>query len=270
MVSTVTARHPDQDFATDLARGAGHILTQLRRQIGKSQYDAKELRDRGDQEAQRYLSDRLTGERPGDAVLSEEAADSEARLSAERVWIIDPLDGTREYSERADGIWRSDWAVHVALWTRQYGLVAGAVAMPALDEVFEASLAQGDAEAASAHDPAAGLQRPLKLAASRSHPPELVDRIVKNCDVELVRMGSAGVKTMSVLKGETDAYIHDGGQYEWDSAAPVAVAQAHGLHATRLDGSQFEYNQANPWLPDLLICHRQHAGRIAAMLDAIR
>src|SRR5699024_4299654 len=139
MVSIVTARDADRAFATDLARGAGHILTQLRDQIGSGEYDAKALRDRGDQEAQRYLSDRLTSERPDDAVLSEEAADSKARLNAKRVWIIDPLDGTREYSERTDGLWRSDWAVHVALWTRDQGLVAGAVAMPALDEVFEAT-----------------------------------------------------------------------------------------------------------------------------------
>src|SRR5699024_6502724 len=263
MVSIVTARHTDQAFATDLARGAGHILTQCRDQIGSGEYDAKALRDRGDQEAQRYLSDRLTSERPDDAVLSEEAADSTARLGAERVWIIDPLDGTREYSERTDGLWRSDWAVHVALWTRDDGLVAGAVAMPALDEVFEATeyAMQGDADAGAAHDSAGELPRPLKLAASRSHPPDLVDRIVKNYDVELVRMGSAGVKTMSVLKGETDAYIHDGGQYEWDSAAPVAVAPAHGLHASRPAGSAFQYNQANPWLPDLVICHRRHAER---------
>src|SRR5690625_4686678 len=183
MVSTVTARHADLAFATDLVRGAGHILTQTRDQIGGEEYDAKALRDRGDQEAQRYLNDRLISERPDDAVLSEEAADSKARLGAERVWITDPLDGTREYSERQDGVWRSDWAVQIALWTRDHGLVAGAVAMPALDEVFEATEHAMQRDAGAAHDPADELPRPLKLAASRSHPPDLVDRIVKNYDV---------------------------------------------------------------------------------------
>lgn len=263
----------DQDLAADLARGAGHVLTQLRAQIGESQYDAKALGNRGDHQAQRYLSDRLGRQRPDDAVLSEEAADSSARLDTDRVWIIDPLDGTREYCERAGGTWRSDWAVHVALWTREHGLTAGAVAIPALDEVFEATANDGphsDIHTRQAPQPGSDLPRPLRLAASRSHPPELIDRLAKNYAVELVRMGSAGVKAMSVIKGETDAYIHDGGQYEWDSAAPVAVAQAHGLHASRLDGSLFIYNQPDPWLPDLLICHPQHTAYLGSVLDAMR
>lgn len=253
----------DHVLAADLADGAGRLLTGLRADIGNADYDAKALRNEGDKQSHRYLMDRLAAERPADAVLSEEGADSEARLRTDRVWIVDPLDGTREFSERNDGVWRDDWAVHVALWSRSQGLVAGAVAIPARGQVFDTGRESGSAPAGGQGRQA---RKPLRLAASRSHPPELIDKIAANYDVELVRMGSAGVKTMSVITGEADAYVHDGGQYEWDSAAPVAVAKAYGLHATRLDGTELLYNRADPWLPDLFICRSPLVPQITEIL----
>jgi 3'(2'), 5'-bisphosphate nucleotidase len=188
--------------------------------------------------------------RPDDAVLSEEGADDPVRLAADRVWIIDPLDGTREFSE----LDRADWAVHVALWERGE-LVAGAVALPA----EQTTLSTVDvAEAPSRPD------GPLRLAVSRSRPPALVIGLAELLDAELVPMGSAGVKAMSVVRGTTDAYVHGGGQYEWDSAAPVAVARAAGLHTSRLDGSPLRYNQRDPYLPDLLVCRPELADRLLA------
>jgi 3'(2'), 5'-bisphosphate nucleotidase len=186
--------------------------------------------------------------RPGDAVLSEEAADSSARLSADRVWIIDPLDGTREFSEPP----RSDWAVHVALWERGE-LAAGAVALPAEGLTF------GTDRPPVVPPPDRG---PLRLAVSRSRPPGFVTGVADSLGARLVPMGSAGVKCASVWRGQADAYVHGGGQYEWDSAAPVAVARAAGLHASRIDGSPLEYNRPDPLLPDLVVCRPEVAGSI--------
>lgn len=226
----------DTDLAIRLAREAGRRLLALREQG----LTGAALKNAGDQLSQRFLSKALRLSRSGDAVLSEEAPDDSTRLSKDRVWIIDPLDGTREYSEPG----RADWAVHVALWEGGE-LVAGAVAVPAVDVVH--STADAPAPRPAPHDR-------LRLAVSRSRPPEFVTWLAEELDAELVAMGSAGVKAMSVVIGESDAYVHAGGQYEWDSAAPVAVAQAAGLHASRLDGSPLIYNQVNPWLPDLVIC----------------
>ena len=247
----------DHQLAAELARGAGAILLGLREDAADSAVSGAA----GDRLANEYLLRELASRRPGDAVLSEEAKDDPARLAAERVWIVDPLDGTREFAERTDGEWRTDFAVHVALWQRGRGLVAGAVALPARDQVFTT-------------DPAAPLPPlrtggALRLAVSRSRPPELVHRIGELIEVELVAMGSAGVKAMAVLTGEVDAYVHGGGQYEWDSAAPVAVAAAAGLHTSRLDGSPLLYNNSNPWLPDLLICRNEHAEGLLAAVATI-
>jgi 3'(2'), 5'-bisphosphate nucleotidase len=182
------------------------------------------------------------------------------------VWIIDPLDGTREFAERSEEAgsvngWRTDFAVHVALWQRGRGLVAGAVALPARGQVFATEPAQPL--------PPLRTDGPLRLAVSRSRPPGLVRSIGELLPVELVGMGSAGVKTMAVVTGEVDAYVHGGGQYEWDSAAPVAVAAAAGLHTSRLDGSPLLYNNSNPWLPDLLVCREEHAPRLLAAVAQI-
>ena len=182
-------------------------------------------------------------------VLSEEAADAPGRLTAERVWIVDPLDGTREFAEG-----RSDWAVHVALWCRRSCRRRGRAARPR----------HGAVHRGAAVTPGRRRERP-RIAVSRTRAPALAARLADRLGAELVPMGSAGYKVAAVVLGEVDAYVHAGGQYEWDSAAPVAVARA-GLHTSRLDGS-LRYNQPEPYLPDLVVCRRELA---AALLTAIR
>jgi 3'(2'), 5'-bisphosphate nucleotidase len=186
--------------------------------------------------------------RPEDAVLSEEGKDDPARLSASRVWIVDPVDGTREFSEPP----RDDWAVHVALWVAG-DLHAGAVSQPSLNRTFSTS--------EPPVVPASSASRP-RLAVSRTRPPDFVKELAEEIDADLVPMGSAGAKVISVVRDVTDAYVHAGGQYEWDSAAPVAVARAAGLHASRADGTELAYNQRDPLLPDLLVCRPELAGPI--------
>jgi 3'(2'), 5'-bisphosphate nucleotidase len=239
----------DHDTARSLATAAGELLLQVR---GREFADPAARRAAGDAESHRFLLDRLTAERPADAVLSEEGADDPVRLVSNRVWIVDPLDGTREFSE----LDRADWAVHVALWERGE-LVAGAVALPAEG----VTLTSADVPECPYRP-----DGPLRLAVSRSRPPALVTDLAARLQGELVPMGSAGVKAMSVVRGTTDAYVHGGGQYEWDSAAPVAVARAAGLHTSRLDGSPLRYNQPNPYLPDLLICRPELADHLLAEL----
>jgi 3'(2'), 5'-bisphosphate nucleotidase len=238
----------DHQLAATLATAAGDLLLQVRARGLTA--DAREAA--GDAEAHRFLIDRLVAVRPDDAVLSEEGVDDPIRLVSNRVWIVDPLDGTREFGE----LDRADWAVHVALWERG-DLVAGAVALPA----ERTTLSTVDVpEAPSRSD------GPMRLAVSRSRPPALVDELAARLGGELVPMGSAGFKAMSVVRGITDAYVHGGGQYEWDSAAPVAVARAAGLHTSRLDGSPLRYNQPNPSLPDLLVCRPELADRLLSEL----
>jgi 3'(2'), 5'-bisphosphate nucleotidase len=187
-------------------------------------------------------------------VLSEEGKDDKVRLTRDRVWIVDPLDGTREFGEGD----RSDWAVHVALWENG-ALVAGAVALPA----------QGVTFSSDAPPPLPALGDPLRLVVSRSRPPALVTALAEELGAELVPMGSAGAKAMSVLQGTSDAYVHGGGQYEWDSAAPVVVAAAAGLHTSRLDGSPLVYNQRDVLLPDLVVCQPAVAARLLEAIAAL-
>lgn len=240
----------DPALAAHLARIAGEALLDRRREA--SGLSDRELRDLGDAAAQAVLAAELARRAPGDAVLSEEAKDDPARLSAGRVWIIDPLDGTREYAEGRD-----DFAVHVALWAGGE-LVAGAVALPARDQVFD-----------TAHPTVPRrVPGPLRLAVSRSRAPQLVRTVADALGAELVEMGSAGVKTMAVVTGEVDVYLHAGGQYEWDSAAPVAVARSCGLHTSRVDGTALQYNRPDPWLPDLLVCRPELADRLLAAIAA--
>ncbi|SNC61678.1 3'(2'),5'-bisphosphate nucleotidase [Kytococcus aerolatus] len=229
----------DIQMARELATGAGEVLLQVRQSWKGS--DPKELKNLGDRGAQEWLAAELARRVPGDAVLSEEAEDGRARLTADRVWIIDPLDGTREFSEPP----RDDWAVHVALW-EQGDLTAGAVARPAAEVTYDSS---------PGHELWTRSERPIRLAVSRSRPPAFLHALQEVLGAELVPMGSAGVKTLSVVTGECDAYVHAGGQYEWDSAAPVAVARSRGLTVTRVDGSPMEYNRESPWLPDLMVAH---------------
>ncbi|GAA2515173.1 3'(2'),5'-bisphosphate nucleotidase CysQ [Rarobacter incanus] len=236
----------DHELASDLALQAGGALLELRDRIGDGAYDPARLRAQADRAAQSVLAAALARHAPGDAVLSEEAADDRSRLSRDRVWIIDPLDGTREYSTRTDGAWRDDWAVHVALWTRGGGLTAGAVAEPARERLFS-----------TACDPVARLapKTPLRIAVSRSHPSDFVRAVLGELDAIPVAMGSAGVKAMAVVDGTVDAYVHAGGQYQWDSAAPVAVARHCGMFTSRIDGAPIEYNREDLSVPDLIVCH---------------
>src|SRR6185437_6063721 len=233
----------DAELASALATEAGEFLLAQR---AAGNLSPEELRIRGDAGSQELLARRLLEERPDDAVLSEEAKDSAARLSASRVWIIDPLDGTREYGEG-----RADWAVHVALWV-DGDLAAGAVAIPAEGLTLDTANVQPRPQPADR----------IRLAVSRSRPPAFVSALAEELDAELVPMGSAGVKAMAVVRGQVDAYVHAGGQYEWDSAAPVVVARAAGLFTSRVDGSPLVYNRADPLLPDLVIALPEVAARV--------
>jgi 3'(2'), 5'-bisphosphate nucleotidase len=247
----------DARLAAALAQAAGELLLRLRRESGLT---GGELGARGDRESNAFLLRMLAEQRPGDAVLSEESADSPARLSADRVWIIDPLDGTREYGMPG----RSDWAVHVALWRRGAEISDAAVAQPALGAVYASDDVAGRAEGAGA----SGRERPLILV-SDSRPPAFIDAVAQAIGAEVAPMGSAGAKAMAVVRGEADAYVHAGGQWEWDSAAPVGVAHAAGLHTSRIDGSDIGYNKSHPYLPDLLICRTELAAALlAAIADA--
>ncbi len=243
----------DNHLAARLAAEAGALLLDVQRSAEQSEIGTPALKDRGDRVSQEYLAAALAEHRPDDAVLSEEAADDSARLSAERVWIIDPLDGTREFSEG-----RHDWAVHVALWVRGE-LAAGALALPAEGLVLSSTDAQKSWE------------RParIRLAVSRSRATALVQALAEELDAELVPMGSAGFKAAAVVRGDVDAYVHTGGQYEWDSAAPVAVARAAGLFTSRVDGSPLEYNRENPYLPDLIVCNPLLAEDLLRRLKAL-
>jgi len=239
----------DHADAARYARTAGDVLLALRDDDARPPWA---LGDAGDATANRHLIDLIEAEHPGDRILSEESADDPLRLDAHRVWIIDPLDGTREYTEPG----RSDWAVHVALWELGAGLTAGAVALPALGMV----LSTGEPPALPAND-----GRPLRVVVSRSRAPAVALRVAAGIDAEIAYLGSAGAKAMAVVLGHVDAYVHAGGQYEWDSAAPAVVAQFVGLHTSRLDGSPLEYNQPSPWLPDFVVCRPDLADRILAI-----
>jgi 3'(2'), 5'-bisphosphate nucleotidase len=258
----VTTTLDDARLAADLAVRAGAVLNGVRAAVGDADFDGKALKDRGDAVSHAFLMDEFASLRPDDAVLSEEGKDSAERLSADRVWIVDPLDGTREFSERgADGVWRTDWAVHVALWERGKGLTAGAVSLPARDLVYSTADALPLAPRAS--------DGPLRVAVSRTRPTQIVQELAGRQDVEFVAMGSAGVKAMAVVSGEVDVYLHEGGQYEWDSAAPVVVALHAGLVATRLDGSAFVYNRSNPWLPDVYISRPEFHPQLRVLVDEL-
>jgi 3'(2'), 5'-bisphosphate nucleotidase len=247
----------DHAVARELADQAGRRLLELR--AGGGEPDL--LRRAGDRLSHEFLAAELAARRPGDAVLSEEAADDKARLAADRVWIVDPLDGTREFGEPG----RTDWAVHVALWERTPaggGLTAGAVALPAQGQVLSTCAAvPSDENGHPAGD------RQVRIVVSRSRAPQFVRDISGLIDAELVPLGSAGAKVAAVISGAADAYLHGGGFYEWDTAAPVAVARAAGFHASRIDGSPLLYNQADLLVPDILVCRPALAG---ALLEAIR
>ena len=313
----------DHALAADLAERAGHLLLTLRARGG----DSGTLRKAGDRQSHEFLMSELARERPDDAVLSEEGIDDKARLTADRVWIVDPLDGTREFGEPG----RSDWAVHVALWARYASgpqeqwpathtasaapeqwsethaapalsvessatgiasavpgqlpgtrtaaagsgdLIVGAVALPAQNRVLATKPppvtgdlhAAGDLHLANEED-GLGAQRQLRMVVSRSRASSLVKDVAARIHAELVPCGSAGAKVATVITGENDVYLHSGGFYEWDTAAPVAVARQRGFHVSRIDGSDVRYNQEDPFLPDILVCRPAIA---PVLLNAIR
>ncbi|MET0370397.1 MAG: 3'(2'),5'-bisphosphate nucleotidase CysQ [Sphingobium sp.] len=237
----------DAELATHLADQAGKILIQVR---DSGLFGGKSLGKAGDQTANQFLCHALREQRPDDGLLSEEEKDNAERLAKSRVWIIDPVDGTREYGEE-----RTDWAVHVALAIDGVPTI-GAVALPGLDLVLRT-----DRPAAVPPPP-----EKLRLVVSRTRPAAEAVALAERLGAELVPMGSAGAKAMAIVRGEADIYLHTGGQYEWDSCAPAAVALAYGLHASRVDGSPLIYNQADVYMPDLLICRPEHA---ALVLDAL-
>jgi len=241
----------DAELAGELATRAGALLLELRASMGFG--DPTALRKAGDRNSNELLIAALAELRPADAVLSEESADDLARLDADRVWIVDPLDGTHEYGEEG----RTDWAVHVALWERSAdGLTAGAVALPARDMTLTTS--GGRASRGVAADP-------IRIAVSRTRRPEWFDDVASRVGGVATPIGSAGMKAMSVVLGEADAYLHSGRMKEWDSAAPAAVAAASGLHVSRLDGRPLEFNTEERLTLDLLICPPELAPRF---LDA--
>jgi 3'(2'), 5'-bisphosphate nucleotidase len=246
-VNETEARGADHRAAAELAGEAGVVLTDLR----SGTLTGKDLGDEGDRRSHHLLMDRLAERFPADRVRSEEADQSEVLgASSGRVWIIDPLDGTREYSEG-----REDWAVHVALAIDGDPIV-GAVALPAMGIVL-------DTGSLPVLAPPRSVPR---MVVSRTRPPEFVPFVAERLGAETVPMGSAGAKIAAVIRGQAEVYVHAGGQYEWDSAAPVAVALAMGLHATRLDGSPLRYSQPDPWLPDLVVCHPSLADAVMSAL----
>jgi 3'(2'), 5'-bisphosphate nucleotidase len=272
----------DHALAADLAERAGRLLLDLRAGGG----DPDVLRKAGDRQSHEFLMAELARERPDDAVLSEEGIDDKARLAAHRVWIVDPLDGTREFGEQG----RADWAVHVALWARDPSasaadLIAGAVALPAQGLVLSTTSATDEAAqvaqrpdrwgdfrrpsegAPAGISPGPGAQRSLRMVVSRSRASQLVKDVAALINADLVPCGSVGAKVATVITGENDVYLHSGGFYEWDTAAPVAVARPHGFHVSRIDGSPVAYNQEDPLLPDILICRPAIAD---LLLNAVR
>jgi len=254
-----TADLTDAALAADLAADAGELLLQVREEIGFGHPWA--LGEAGDTEANSLILRRLRAERPGDAVLSEEAHDDLVRLRCDRVWIIDPLDGTREFSTRG----RDDWAVHIALWQRPTDgrpqITDAAVSLPARGNVVYRT------DTVTAPAARVGIPRTLRVAVSSTRPPAVLHRIRQTLAIEPVAIGSAGAKAMAVVDGHVDAYVHAGGQWEWDNAAPAGVVLAAGMHASRLDGSEMQYNQLDPYLPDFVMCRAEVA---PILLDAIR
>ncbi len=240
----------DMDLAAHLADQAGRILLQVR---ASGMFEGKSLGKAGDQTANQFLVHALREQRPDDGLLSEESKDTEERLGKSKVWIVDPVDGTREYGEE-----RTDWAVHVGIAVD--GVPAmGAVALPGLSEVLRSDQ-PGEVPPAPER---------LRMVVSRTRPAKEATEVAEKLGAELVPMGSAGAKAMSIIRGEADIYLHSGGQYEWDSCAPAAVALGHGLHASRIDGSPLVYNQQDTYMPDLLICRKEHAERVLAEVAAL-
>ena len=242
----------DADLAAHLAETAGRILLAVR---DSGVFSAKALGKAGDQTANQFLVHALREARPDDGLLSEEMQCDGDRLTQSRVWIVDPVDGTREYGEA-----RADWAVHVGLAIDGVAVI-GAVALPGLDGGV---VVRTDRPA-----PVPPAPEKLRMVVSRTRPAKEAVAVAEALGAELVPMGSAGAKAMAIVLGQADIYLHSGGQYEWDSCAPAAVALGHGLHASRIDGSPLVYNQEDVYLPDLLICRPDHADRVLDLVASL-
>lgn len=240
----------DVELARHIAETAGRILVELQR---SGLFEGKALGKAGDRTANAFIMEALKTNRPDDAILSEEEKDNPERLKAKRVWIVDPLDGTREYGEG-----RTDWAVHVALSIDGEPTI-GAVALPG----FPLTLCSGQPPQVPA------TPGKLRMLVSRTRPAAEAVAVANALDAELVPMGSAGAKAMAVVRGEADIYLHSGGQYEWDNCAPAAVALAAGLHVSRADGSPLKYNNEDTYLPDLLIAPKDVAQRVLEVLRTL-
>lgn len=241
----------DADLASHLAATAGKILCDVR---DSGLLSARALGKAGDQTANQFLCHAIREQRPDDGILSEESGDTLDRLSKSRVWIIDPVDGTREYGEN-----RTDWAVHVALAVDGVPTV-GAVALPGFGLVFRSDQPR----------PLPAMSARPRMVVSRSRPAKEAIAVAELIGAELVPMGSAGAKAMAIARGEADIYLHTGGQYEWDSCAPAAVSAAFGLHVSRVDGSPLNYNRPDSYMPDLLICRREWVAPVFASLARLR
>lgn len=240
----------DAELAAHLAEAAGRLLLEVR---ASGLFSAKALGKAGDATANQFLVHALRAARPDDGLLSEEEKDNPERLAKSRVWIIDPVDGTREYGEA-----RPDWAVHVGLAIDGRAAI-GAVALPGMGLVLRSDRPQ----------PLPAANAPLRMLVSRTRPAAEAVAVAEKLGAELLAMGSAGAKAMAVIRGEADIYVHSGGQYEWDSAAPVAVARAHGLFCSRLDGSPLRYNRPDVYLPDLIICRPELAAAVQQALSEV-
>ena len=243
------AQFDDMELAIYIAKQAGELLKYIQTNSGLKD---KELGDYGDKTANDFILKIIRKYRPRDGILSEEEKDDLNRLKYKKVWIIDPLDGTREYREGLE-----EWAVHIGIAIDNVATI-GAVAIPARNEVFSSQ--GGQLKPLS--------QQNLRLLISRSREPKLADELAQFLDAEIVHTGSAGAKAMAVVRGEAEIYYHNGGQYEWDNCAPVAVAQSYGLHCSRIDGSEFKYNQKDVFVPDLLICRKEYADKILEFLKS--
>lgn len=243
----MSASTADAGLAARLAQAGGQVALAVR---ASGAFSGKALGDAGDRIVNAFLTRALRERQPADGLLSEESRDTAERLGKSRCWIIDPIDGTNEYAE-----WRDDWAIHVALAVDGEP-VAGAVALPARDLIL-----RSDNPA-----PLSPLPHRPRIVVSRSRPAPEAGQVAEALGAATIPLGSAGAKAMAVALGEAEIYLHSGGQHEWDSCAPVAVALAHGLHCSRLDGSPLRYNRADTRLPDLLICRPELTRRVLAAI----
>ncbi len=253
----------DRQLALDVSEKAAQNLLRIRREGFLKGESGRALSDVGDRISEEIIRSMIESERPDDAILSEEQmTEDQRRFYAERVWIIDPLDGSREFGTEAN----ADWAIHVALWNRSQSdtngfhegkIALSVVTIPATGETYTSFWTQK-----RDYD----IETPIRIVVSNTRAPEWLSDLGAYLNVTLLPRGSAGVKAMEVVAGRADAYVHSGGQYEWDSAAPVGVSLAAGLHASRLDGTPLRYNQPDPYLPDLVICKKTLA---PLLLEAI-